>query len=116
VFIFWAHRWIIGVSPLRLIAHAGASNPVSSPFALWAGPRIEVAPFRLSGTVYATLAQPSPLARRRSAMRSRRRRTRARRRRRSSPSSRARRSSLPAAIVQINDDAEALEVGAALGS
>jgi 5-oxopent-3-ene-1,2,5-tricarboxylate decarboxylase/2-hydroxyhepta-2,4-diene-1,7-dioate isomerase len=28
---------------------------VSSPFALWAGPRIEVAPFRLSGTVYATL-------------------------------------------------------------
>ena len=26
-----------------------------SPFALWAGPRIEVAPFRLSGTVYATL-------------------------------------------------------------
>ena len=28
---------------------------MSSPFALWAGPRIEVAPFRLSGTVYATL-------------------------------------------------------------
>jgi len=28
---------------------------VSSPFALWAGPRVEVAPFRLSGTVYATL-------------------------------------------------------------
>jgi len=28
---------------------------VSSPFALWAGPRIEVAPFRLSGTVYAAL-------------------------------------------------------------
>jgi len=28
---------------------------VSSPFALSAGPRIEVAPFRLSGTVYATL-------------------------------------------------------------
>jgi len=28
---------------------------VSSPFALQAGPRIEVAPFRLSGTVYATL-------------------------------------------------------------
>jgi len=28
---------------------------VSSPFALWSGPRIEVAPFRLSGTVYAAL-------------------------------------------------------------
>lgn len=28
---------------------------MSLPFALWAGPRIEVAPFRLSGTVYATL-------------------------------------------------------------
>jgi 5-oxopent-3-ene-1,2,5-tricarboxylate decarboxylase/2-hydroxyhepta-2,4-diene-1,7-dioate isomerase len=28
---------------------------VSLPFALWAGPRIEVTPFRLSGTVYATL-------------------------------------------------------------
>jgi len=28
---------------------------VPFPFALWAGPRIEVAPFRLSGTVYATL-------------------------------------------------------------
>ena len=28
---------------------------MSSPFALWAGPRLEVAPFRLSGTVYATL-------------------------------------------------------------
>ncbi len=28
---------------------------MSSPFALWAGPRIEVAPFRLSGAVYATL-------------------------------------------------------------
>jgi 5-oxopent-3-ene-1,2,5-tricarboxylate decarboxylase/2-hydroxyhepta-2,4-diene-1,7-dioate isomerase len=28
---------------------------VPSPFALWAGPRIEVAPFRLSGTVYVAL-------------------------------------------------------------
>ena len=28
---------------------------MSLPFALWAGPRIEVTPFRLSGTVYATL-------------------------------------------------------------
>lgn len=28
---------------------------MSLPFALWAGPRIEMAPFRLSGTVYATL-------------------------------------------------------------
>ena len=87
---------------------------MSLPFALWAGPRMEVAPYRLSGTVYSTLlnhrrsldslgeavaAAPYKGAPKSVVLSVK-------------PSS-----SLvaPGGAVQVDDDAETLEVGATLG-
>ena len=79
------------------------------------GLAFEVAPFRLSGTVYGDAAEPPPLALAALGDAGRSGAVQGAPKASSSPSSRATRSSLPARAMRSRRRAGALEVGAALG-